>query len=87
MDGKLTGRLSSVGGLRGTLAGVGGLRGALSLGSGTTIPYTGEYEVTPTFDEQTLYTMGKTMSDDVTVHQIPVVRTTNPYGGQTVLIG
>ena len=87
MDGKLTGRLSSVGGLRGTLSSVGGLRGALSLGNGTTPPYTGDYEVTPAFVEQTLNTMGKSMSDNVTVHQIAVTRTTNPYGGQTVLIG
>ena len=77
MDGKLTGKLSAVGGLSGTL----------SLGSGTAPQYEGAYEVTPTFDEQTLYTSGKQMFDDVTVHQIPVVRTSNPYGGQTVLIG
>lgn len=87
MDGKLTGRLSSVGGLVGTLSSVGGLRGTLSLGEGTTPPYTGDYEVTPTFSEQMLLTKGKSMHDDVTVHQIPVVRTSNPYGGQTVLIG
>lgn len=87
MDGKLTGRLSAVGGLRGTLSPVGGLRGTLSLGSGTGIPYTGDYEVTPTFDEQYLYTNGKMMMDDVNVHKIPVVRTSNPQGGITVVIG
>lgn len=87
MDGKLTGRLSPVGGLSGALSPVGGLQGTLSLGSGTSIPYTGEYELTPTFDEQYLYTQGKHMTDNVTVHQIPVVRTSNPQGGITVLIG
>lgn len=49
--------------------------------------YTGEYDVIPTFSLQTLATNGKKMLDDVTVHEIPVTRTSNPYGGQTVLIG
>ena len=60
---------------------------AIIISGGSTDPYTGDYEVTPHFAEQTLFTQGKMMTDDVTVHQIPVVRTTNPYGGQTVLIG
>lgn len=76
-DGKLTGKLSAVG----------GLQGKLSLGSGTAIPYTGEYEVTPTFDEQYLLTNGMLMTDNVNVHKIPVVRTSNPQGGITVVIG
>ena len=49
--------------------------------------YDGEYEVTPRIYEQTLETQGKQMSDDVTVYEIPIITTTNPYGGQTVLIG
>lgn len=49
--------------------------------------YTGSYEVTPNFSEQTLSTQNKRMRDDVTVHQIPVVRTSNLYGGDTVVIG
>ena len=49
--------------------------------------YTGEYEVTPRIYEQTLETEGKQMSDDVTVYEIPITRTTNPHGGQTVVIG
>lgn len=76
-DGKLTGKLSAIGGLKGTL----------SLGSGTAIPYTGEYEVTPNFDEQYLLTNGMLMTDNVNVHKIPVVRTSNPQGGITVVIG
>lgn len=50
-------------------------------------PYEGAYEVTPRVYAQTLETEGKLMSDDVTVHEIPVTRTTNPTGGLTVLIG
>ena len=49
--------------------------------------YDGEYEVTPRIYEQTLETEGKKMNDDVTVYEIPITRTTNPHGGQTVLIG
>lgn len=50
--------------------------------------YTGAYEVTPILNnEQVLDTDNKVMTDDVTVHPIPVVYTTNPYGGKTVLIG
>lgn len=50
-------------------------------------PYEGAYEVTPNFDEQVLETNGKRMTDDVTVHVIPVTWTTNIHGGQTVVIG
>ena len=49
--------------------------------------YDGSYEVTPRVYAQSLDTDGKLMEDDVTVHEIPVTRTTNPTGGLTVLIG
>ena len=49
--------------------------------------YAGPYNVTPRLYEQSLATADKVMSDDVTVFEIPVTRTTNPDGGQTVLIG
>lgn len=48
--------------------------------------YMGEYEVTPDFNTQVLETAQKMMDDDVTVHPIPVHRTSNPYG-TTVYIG
>ena len=50
-------------------------------------PYEGTYEVTPRVYAQSLNTDGKIMSDDVTVHEIPVTTTSNPEGGLTVLIG
>lgn len=50
-------------------------------------PYEGEYEVTPRLGSQTLDTDGKVMVEDLIVHEIPVVKTTNIQGGQTVLIG
>lgn len=49
--------------------------------------YDGEYTVTPRLYAQTLDTDRKLMADDVTVYEIPVTQTSNPYGGQTVLIG
>lgn len=48
--------------------------------------YTGAYEVTPNMSEQILETKNKIMADDVTVHQVPVYRTTNVSGGVTVYI-
>lgn len=50
-------------------------------------PYEGPYEVTPIFEEVILATKGKNMEDDVTVHEIPVVKVDNPGGGNTVTIG
>lgn len=50
--------------------------------------YTGAYTVTPILhDEQELLTRDKHMTDNVTVKAIPVVETTNPYGGRTIVIG
>ena len=49
--------------------------------------FDGPYEVTPRFHKQTLETKNKTMTDDVTVETIPVYRTINPSGGNTVSIG
>lgn len=86
--GTLHGSLTPVGGLSGVISDiVTSLSGTLSLDVGAVPSYTGDYEITPSFEEQTLYTSGKKMSDDVTVHEIPIVRTSNPQGGWTVLIG
>lgn len=50
------------------------------------VPFEGSYEVTPTTSEQVLPTRTKTMANDLTVHQIPYVETTNESGGYTVSI-
>lgn len=34
-------------------------------------PYTGSYDITPTDEEQTLVTVGKSMASNVIVHAIP----------------
>lgn len=49
-------------------------------------PYEGSYEVTPTADGQVLPTRAKTMTDDVTIHEIPYHSTTNDAGGYTISI-
>ena len=49
--------------------------------------YDGEYEVTPRLYEQYLDTDSKYMEKDVTVYEIPITRTSNIAGGQTVVIG
>lgn len=50
--------------------------------------YEGDYEVTPQLhDPVVLDTYNKIMEDDVTIHEIPITRTTNPQNGITVLIG
>lgn len=77
MDGKLTGKLSPIGGLRGTL----------SLGSGTAVPYTGPYEVTPkAHQDQSLATRGLLMLNDVTVFEVPYYETSNLFDGLTAYI-
>lgn len=72
----------------GRLSDVGSLRGHLTIPSATHLDYyDGPYDVTPRLNEQTLETHDKTMIEDVTVYQIPITITTNPYDGKTVVIG
>ena len=83
----LKGRLSPVRTMSGTLASIAGVAGSITVATGSAPAYTGEYEVTPEFETQKLYTKDRTMMDDVTVQAIVVSRTTNPSGGNTVYIG
>ena len=48
--------------------------------------YQGDYVVTPKVDAQTIPTKGKVMAEDVTVKEIPIFRTSNTSGGNTVYI-
>ncbi len=101
-DGTLTGALSSVSSVSGTLAGVAEISGELTetglsvvgaLSSAEIIyedlpAYEGSYDVTPLPGAETiLETVGKRMTGDVTVGEIPYYETTNPQGGYTVIIG
>lgn len=49
--------------------------------------YDGAYEVTPSFEGQTLPTATKVMAHDVTVDPITVSSVSNTSGGNTVYIG
>lgn len=51
------------------------------------VPYTGDYVVTPKITQQVLPTAQKTMTDDVTVRQIPRYDVSNAAGGVTINIG
>ena len=62
------------------------LRLRINQGAHTPDWYPGPYEVTPTREEQYLATQGKTMREDVNVHEIPHYQTANPYG-TTYIIG
>lgn len=49
--------------------------------------YEEEYSVTPSATPQTLPTAGKTMTDNLTVEEIPYYEVSNDEGGTTVNIG
>lgn len=49
--------------------------------------YTGDYTVIPQVHQQTLNTKNKSMSDDVTVEEIPYAEVSNTSGGTTATIG
>ena len=50
-------------------------------------PYEGEYNVTPSFETQTLPTAKKILDKDVTIEEIPYTEVSNNSGGITVTIG
>lgn len=55
---------------------------------GANLPtYDGSYVVTPDWEEQTLETKDKVMSDDVTIQSIQLESVSNLSGGRTVYIG
>lgn len=63
------------------------IEGEFDIGSGGRLPnYEGSYSVIPKVYEQTLETANKSMTDDVTVEEIPYSETSNPSGGNTVNI-
>ena len=86
--GEIIGVLTSDGTISGEISAPQTITGEIAIPRSVLLPsYEGPYEVTPRIYEQTLETEGKQMDDDVTVYEIPITNTTNPYGGQTVVIG
>lgn len=49
-------------------------------------PYTGEYVITPKVTEQYMKTKERSMTDDVTVKEIPIHEVSNNFG-TTIIIG
>lgn len=57
-------------------------------GSGVNaVEYTGEYEVVPAVDEQTLFTAQKIMKRNLVVNAIPFLEVSNEFNGETITIG
>ena len=51
-------------------------------------PYEGPYEEDASFYyDKTLETYGRVMTDNFKVNKIPVIETSNPQGGKTIVIG
>ena len=85
---ELHGTISGTEALAVTLTGIEGLGAELTIPpyvSGT--PYSGAYTVTPQWQEQTLETANRVMTDNVTVEKIYINSAENPSGGNTVYIG
>lgn len=60
----------------------------VSRGSPAYLPYEGPYEEDASFYyDKVLPTFGRVMTDDVRVKRIPVVESSNPQGGKTIVIG
>lgn len=85
--GALSGALTVNSTLSGSLSDAGVLEGTVSQFQGNYSVYTGEYEVTPDFSEQTLQTKNRRMAGDITVKSIQVESVSNASGGRTVYIG
>ena len=86
---KIVGELSAIETIEGFLSPTDTLIGEIYIPQGVSYDvYTGEYYVIPApYDEQTLLTNQKLMTDDVTVAAIPYYETSNLSGGYTVFIG
>ena len=69
---EITGSLSGIADLEGSLSGESMLNGTIQIYDGEAPPdYTGEYEVTPTQETQTLLTKNKRMTHNVVINPIP----------------
>lgn len=87
--GELSGTLTSTGRLHGSLVGDNHkINGTLTIPSVVGAEtYDGSYEVTPkAWEEQTLETAHKLMTDDLTVFRVPYYETSNLFDGKTAYI-
>lgn len=74
--------------MRVSIRAAGSISGTLNYAKNKPLPYyEGEYELTPVWEDVTLETKQKSMSDNVTMQAIPYAEVDNPSGGVTVIIG
>lgn len=81
----LTGRLIAERSLSAKLHVSANLRGELSKNTNYT-NYTGDYEIIPKVEAQTMFTKNKLMINDVEIKGVPIFSTSNNAGGNTVYI-
>lgn len=85
---KLQGQLSETDYISGSLSSNDLIVGVLTIPTYVDVGvYSGDYEVNPTFESQTLETKNKTLTDDILVNAIEVQSVSNLSGGRTVYIG
>ena len=72
VDGKISGRVSSVQQISGAVAQIGSVSGSITVMGGGLPPYDGPYEITPGEEEVVLQTDGHSMTGNVTVNAIPI---------------
>lgn len=81
----LTGKLKTECSLSARVSMSGNLRGELSKNTKYT-NYTGDYEITPKVESQTMYTKNRLMVNDVEIKGVPIFSTSNNAGGNTIYI-
>lgn len=61
--------------------------GTIQVVAGGGKKYEGDYNITPTFEKQTLPTDNRILTENMTVEAIRVVKVSNESGGNTIIIG
>lgn len=73
--------------ISGSIASAGNITAVVSNGISDFDVYSGEYNVVPKIESQTLETKFKSMEENVTIESIPYQEVTNISGGTTATIG
>lgn len=82
----LNGRIFSTGTLKGSISASYNISGKIMKPVGYD-DYSGNYEITPSVDEQSLDVNDKRMTKDIVIKPIPYFKVSNEYMGETVIIG
>lgn len=80
-----TATMSPIGSISGSLSAMGSMGGTISRELDHDY-YTGDYEVTPRMDEQTLATSDRLLTKDIIVKEVPYSEVKNEAGGTTINI-